>query len=123
MANPLKGELEFVQDGSTYVLVLDVNALCAAEHLLNLKAQQISHALATGGHMSVLRGLLWAGLKRHHDLTLEEAGRLLQAIGLERATQLMDEALRLSFPDPKKDAKPNPRKAARGTGPRSTATG
>lgn len=123
MANPLRGEVEFVQDGSTYVLVLDVNALCAAEALLGQKSQEIARALALGGHMSVLRGLLWAGLKRHHNLALEEAGVLLQAMGLGQASAKMVEAMRLAFPEEKGPAKPGPRRAARGTGKRSSANG
>jgi hypothetical protein len=121
MVNPLRGELAFVQDGSTYTLVLDVNALCAAEALLNLKSHEIGASLKEGGHLSALRGALWAGLKRHHDLSVDEAGVLLQRIGVGRAAELMEQALKLAFPDV--DPKARPRVAVRGTGSRSTAAG
>jgi|ERR1700758_1476455 len=122
MANPLRGEVEFVEDGHTYVLVLGVNEICAAEGLLGRKAHEISAALTRGGDMSALRGVMWAALKPKHNLSLDESGRLLQAVGLAKATALMIEAMRLAFPEPEKTAA-NPRKAARGTGRRSTANG
>lgn len=122
MANPLRGELEFVHAGQKYVLLLDVNALCMAEALLGLKSHEITQSIVAGGHMSALRGVLWAGLKEHHDLSLDEAGRLLQALSVATATQKMVAAIKLSFPPPKAP-KDRPRTAARGTGSNSTDAG
>jgi hypothetical protein len=122
MANPLRGEVEFVQGGQRYTLHLGVNALCMAEALLGRKTHEISAALGARGDMSALRGMLWAGLKEHHDLSLEDAGALLQARGIQKATEDMIRALKLAFPEPKV-VTARPRKAARGTGSNSLTDG
>lgn len=120
MANPLRGEVEFVHDGQRYTLRLDVNALCIAEAVTGLKSHEISRAIVNGGHMSALRAAFCAGLKANHDLSLDEAGQLLGAVRVPRATELMVRSIKLAFPEP---SKANPRKAARGTGSSSTAAG
>lgn len=113
MANPLKGEVEFTVEGTTYRLVLDANALATAENILDRPVKEFDLE-----RIATIRALLFGGLQSHHpDVDLFGAGRLISAAPDVVGTKV-GEALRLAFPAPEKGARP--RKAAKGgTGARS----
>jgi len=128
MANPLKGEVGFEVEGQAYVLVLDFNALCTLEDALDLGIVEIVTQLQTEVRGGFLRALFWAGLQEHHSgLNEKAAGRLIGALGYDRALALVLEGFAAAFP-PKEDANapadPRPKaKRNRGTSPPATGPG
>jgi hypothetical protein len=118
--NRIKGEVAFsIEDGDLageYVLLLDFNALCDLESdfpgimdgQFNLKSP------------TAIRRVFAAGLAENHDgLSERDAGRIIQAVGLERVGALVGEAFAASFPEAAKgDLVPRkaPAKAGAGKG-------
>lgn len=90
MANPVKGEVAFEVEGQTYKLVLDFNALCEVEEVLGAGGMDLARPKA-------IRAIFWAALLRHHpDVTVQDAGDLIGALGLERAGEVVAEAMNRS---------------------------
>lgn len=99
MANRTKGEFTLDVGGERYTLVVDINACCAVESLLGVTYVQASMQIARGS-ITALRGLLWAALQRHHKgTTLEDAGEILQAIGVDTFTATLETVAAESTPD------------------------
>jgi hypothetical protein len=93
MANELKGEVDVKIGGKTYTVVLTSNALVQVKSVLGIADTQHLN-MADVEHM---RGLLWAGLLRHHEgVDLMTAGDLLDEIegGFEGAVEVLARALR-----------------------------
>jgi len=108
MANPHRGEAEFEVGGTTYRVKFNWNAAAEYEHQ---SGRVLSDALAdvveTRLSATSLRAMLWAGLREHHrDVTLEAAGRLLDALGRRRAIDMMGVALQYYYPEIASDADP-----------------
>jgi hypothetical protein len=124
MANRLKGEVTVEADGTTYTLVYSVNALCELEDKLGESVADIGSLAAKGKRFSTIRTVFWAGLQDHHpDVDLKEAGRIITAMGIEKADAAVAEAFGLAFPEVKAvplplEVKPAPVQRAR-TGSRS----
>lgn len=100
MANRVKGEVGFkVEEGDLagdYVLLLDFNALCDLEDdfpgimdgQFELKSPR------------AIRKVFAAGLVEHHKgLDERAAGRIIQAVGLDKVGQLVADAFKASFPE------------------------
>jgi hypothetical protein len=120
MPNPLRGEADLSVGEKTYRLALDVNAFCAVEGLLKMKALEIVQAFTDSPDgMAVPRALLWASLQKHHEMTVWDAGELMGEVGLIETRAALSEALALMFgmeaEGKKRPNPPNPRKT-RGTG-------
>ena len=101
MANRHRGESEFVAGEDRYRLRFDINAICEAEDVLGKSIVEISETLADGKvSMTLVRGLLWAGLRGGlPTLTLKEAGDLIEAGGGMFATyEQIGKAMALAFP-------------------------
>lgn len=74
-ANPLKGEVEIKIDGKPFVLCFTSNALVALQQVMGKGVEEIAPHL---GNVENRRGLLWAGLQKHHgDVDLLTAGDML----------------------------------------------
>lgn len=125
MANAQKGEVGFTAAGQQFKLVLDNNALCELEEQtgrgiadIGLEIQSWAPpfgpdkkplpetgeqrlARAKRIKMALLRSLLWAGLREHHDhMTLKDAGNLIKEIGgVQPTMDVVVQALALAFPD------------------------
>lgn len=105
MANAIKGEVGFTADGQDYTLLLDFNALCELEDVvpgLMAGSAEIQSPRA-------VRAVFHAALREHHpDLDEKAAGRIIQAAGIERAAELIGEAMAASFgkPEGKGPARP-----------------
>ena len=112
--NPLRGETPLIAGGKSYTLVLDINAQCEAEEALGMPMASI--VVLGDGSVKVVRALLWASLLRHHsELSLEDAGRLMDQATFPIAKEAVAKALRNAEPEAAPEA--NPRKAGRaGTG-------
>ena len=111
MAGNVKGEVIFkVEEGplaGDYTLLLDFNALCDLEQ----DFPGIMDGQFELRSPSAIRKVFAIGLTEHHPAVDERsAGRMIHAIGLPRAGELVGEAFKASFPEAAKGT-PSPRKA------------
>lgn len=89
-ANRERGEVELAPG---YVLRYTTNALVKLEDALGRSITQM------GDGMREARALVWAGLLHAHpDLTLEQAGEIMDQVGVVEAVAKAGQALRLAFP-------------------------
>lgn len=100
MANDLKGEVRFEVSDKAYKIKFTTNALY--EHLE--KPFGVSFVELLGkfdqGELSLgsIRQLLYAGLQEFHsEVTLEDAGRLVDGLGFEEVTKVLAESMVASF--------------------------
>ena len=98
MTNKVKGEVGFSVEGGDlageYVLLLDFNALCDLEADL----PGLMDGTAEIKTPSAIRAVFHAGLQaRHKDITLRDAGDLIQSLGIERAGDLVRQSFEASF--------------------------
>lgn len=82
--NPLKGEATVEVDGSTLTLVLDNNAWCEIEEVLDLSYLEVLAKLFASAvedrppQNRIMRAILWGATREHHpELTLRDCGDLL----------------------------------------------
>ena len=113
-AAPVHGVATFEAGGAVWSLKFGINALCDLEFQVD-DAEEVARLMAgTAGDppaFSTIRAGFWAALRTFHaEITLEEAGQLIDNIGMARAGSLTAQALIAAFPeaDP-----PRPPKAAR----------
>jgi hypothetical protein len=108
MANPVKGEVAFEVEGRSYRLVLDFNALCEVEEVLGAGGMDLARPKA-------IRAIFWASMLRHQpDATVQDAGDLIGALGLEEAGRVVAEAMnRSGLAGGDGEAPANPPKASR----------
>lgn len=114
MAKAIKGEVPFQADGKDYTFLLDLNALCEAEaHVSGLM-----DGAADLSSVRSIRAVFWAGLIQHHPgLTLHDAGRVMQDLGLKEAAALVVDGMKASFPaGGEEDASPQKAPGKAGTG-------
>ncbi len=137
MADRRKGEVPLHVNDKTYTLVVDINTMARLEEHFSTPEKfvtwpQILLRLKSGS-MTYGRAFFWAALQRYHaDVTIEQAGELIQeAGGFDGVTEQIAALVSSTAPDPAdlKDLNikpPNPRKAQtkkrRGTGGGSTST-
>lgn len=101
MANKLRGEVGFEADGKSYTLAFSINALCQMEDRIGVSVADVGTALSGKRRYSTLRSLFWCALCDYHPgLTEQDAGRIMAAIGTNKADALVAEAFKLAFPDP-----------------------
>ena len=103
MANPNRGEVELKAGEETYTLVFDINAVCELEQMLDKGVNEI---VVQMGRVSVLRAMLWAGLRHNHKVTIEQAGEIMQMAGAAETAAMIQKATELAFPP--KDSTKNP---------------
>lgn len=112
---PVDGIVSFEAEARTWRLNFGVNALCRLEVAVedDEEVQRlIGGADAAPPKLHTVRAAFWAGLQDHHaDLTHEDAGNLMDRIGLVRAGSLVAQALIAAMPAA--DPNANPRKPAR----------
>lgn len=93
-------------EGKSYRLELTINGIVALEELLSTKDQMVMYGdvvnSATTGSVKHQRAFFWAALQEHHpEVTLKEAGRLLQALGgLEGMATQFEKLNQSATPDP-----------------------
>lgn len=80
-----------------YKLVFDMNALCAAEDELGPLTSLLTDP-KTAGSVRTIRSLIWAGLIRNHPSSLEEAGDIIDEVGLEEAANAVRAAMQKAYP-------------------------
>jgi hypothetical protein len=101
MGNPHRGEASFEVEGKAYRVRYSWNAAAEYEEAAG---KPLSDALFDIARERLsarsLRAMLWAGLQEHHqDVTLKDAGRLIDRMGRKEAQRVMGVALRFFFPE------------------------
>ncbi|HEY8342927.1 MAG TPA: hypothetical protein VIK75_08050 [Calditerricola sp.] len=92
-ANKHRGEVELKAGDKTYVLRYTTNSLVRLEDELGKPAMEL------GESFHEARALFWAGLLHAHpDLTMEQAGEIMDEVGFTEAVLKATEALKLAFP-------------------------
>jgi len=110
---PLNGVVSFQADGRRWRLHFGLNALCELE--ANAKDEEQLKLLLSGGDadFNTVRLAVWAGLiENQPELTLQDAGRLVDRIGLQQAGAKVGQALMCAFPPAGADVSARPRRAA-----------
>lgn len=120
--NPHKGEVELRVGAETFTIRLAANALVIAEDLLDKGVSEIADMLsdATAFRLGTARALLFAGLREHHpNLSLDDAGEIIGAIGIPAVVTKLGESMQTAFAQPEEGAKNPPKGGAAGTGKKS----
>lgn len=97
MANPHRGEVALKAGDTAYTLTFTINAVCELEGALG---KGVSEIVSDMSRVSTVRAVLWAGLRHHHKVTLEEAGDIMHAAGAAATAQAINKAMGLAFPQP-----------------------
>lgn len=106
MANPHRGEMSFKTPDAEYTLVLSTNALCELEEELGKSVPAIVSDMQ---RLSTLRALLWASLRtRHPDISLAQAGEIIDRAGMVKTTEAITRTLNAAFPKAPKGGPANP---------------
>ncbi len=112
MGNPHRGEASFEVEGKAYRVRYSWNAAAEYEEA---SGKPLSDALFDIARERLsarsLRAMLWAGLQEQHsDVTLKDAGRLIDKMGRKEAQRVMGVALRYFFPEiePEESKSPDP---------------
>lgn len=117
MANPVKGEVRLSAGDQDYVLVFGANAMAALEGRLDMSLNQIVSLFQTDVRITTLRAMLWAALLDRYDMTEMDAGRIMDAAGIETVGEKIGEAFTLALPKEEANGKARPQKAGgAGTG-------
>lgn len=88
--------LEFDAGNRRWLLRFDFNALCNVEIALNKSFFAAVEDMQQGGSVIALRALFRAGLG--NKVTAEEAGVLVDELGIARVTAMLSQGLALAFP-------------------------
>lgn len=112
MANPQKGEVLVQVDAGEFTLVYTLGAVAAIEGQFPGRTLQavLSDLDGDTPKLNTLMIVLWAGLKKHHNLTLAEVGDLVALPEVPAWGSALAEAFKLAQPEA--SGKGNPRKAA-----------
>jgi hypothetical protein len=117
MAIPMKGESVVRVEGGEYTLAFTLGACAAIEgHYEGRGLQSILSDLeGNDPKISTLLVVIWAGLKKHHNLSLDEVGDIVSMDEAEAWGEAIGKAFAAGSAAPAKgDAqKGNPRRAAK----------
>jgi hypothetical protein len=96
----IRGEFAFEADGRSYTLVYSVNALIALEEALGCPMPEFAARFgAKQIGLKEFRAAFRAGLTDHHpDVDDLAAGRIMDALGVDRTAALVAEAFGAAFP-------------------------
>lgn len=104
--NKIRGQLSLEIGGQVYQAHLSVNSLCALETVLDSEVTEIiSNFLSSFQRqrisLRVVRAFLWAMLRDSKpELTLEDAGNLVQEATMTYVVAKIIEIIPITFPDP-----------------------
>jgi len=125
MSNSHLGKIDVRVDDKIWSLQFSINALCALEDELGAgQAVDIQTLIGESPSVSTLRTLFWAALQEHHaGITKEDAGRVMNALGILRATSIITQALLAAFGEMAKAQGDSGPLAGTGAGQPLAATG
>lgn len=92
----MPGGVEFEAGGKRRVLRYSMNALVRLEEATGRSVTELGELLGEGARMTDVRLMFWAALDGAP--TLDEAGDVMDEIGLDRAGRLISEAFQAAFP-------------------------
>lgn len=110
MAAP-NGTVIFEAGGRQRALRFTTNALCMLEEKTGSTVLAIAGEIEYGVSMETLRAMIWAGVGGG-DLTLAQAGDLIDEVGIRDATAFARDAFAAAFPAAEPSDGENPPKAA-----------
>lgn len=117
MGNPLRGEAAFKAGDVEKTLVLDVNVFCEIEAATGLGFDELIATMQGSPSFTLLRQVFAAGLQeKHPGTTVQDAGRIMSAAGVEEMTGAIQRALACVIPEVKEDASRPPNRKARRAG-------
>lgn len=111
MANKNKGEVSFEVNEKSYTMRFSANALCELEDVLNMGVNDVAEQMAKPKNLRIktVRGIFWAGLRDcHPEITITQAGELIQDLTLPRCLELIGKAFTLAFQDSTKSRPQQP---------------
>lgn len=98
------GVVAFEAAGAAHTLQFSTNRLCLLEEKVGLSTFEVATELALGRDQRLavsaktLRALVWAGLGKG-DMTLAEAGNIIDAVGQKRMLAIVIDAFDGAFPE------------------------
>lgn len=96
MVNPALGEVAFKVADATYTLKFSTNAICELEDHIGKGLNVIVSDLE---RVSTVRAMLWAALRsKHSDVSLKQAGEIIDRAGMPATVEAISNALRAGFP-------------------------
>lgn len=96
MANPVKGEVGFEADGKSYTFVLGTYARAALQRRTGVSDAKFFKRGADEWGSDDTLAVFHAGLLRHHKMTEEEVGDLIDMLGATKVTEVFVEAIELA---------------------------
>jgi hypothetical protein len=111
MANKQRGEVGFELDGVNYTLRFSTNAMCELEDATGVPVLQLANSLQDERSVSIktLRAMFAAGLSDTSDISIKEAGDIIDGLGIPRAGELIGQAFMAAFPEADSDAVGKPK--------------
>lgn len=114
MANPINGEVSVTVSAGTFTLAFTLGACAAIEGASG--GRPLNEVLAElngdGAKFETVTTVLWAALRKHHNLTRDEVGDLVTLAEMPAWSAAMTEAFAASQPEA--TGKERPRKATAG---------
>ena len=103
MANGFRGEQTVETEKGRLTLVFDANAFCEIEDVLSTPERQVGMEeilglIGKGMSMKAFRAILAGGLRKHHQMSLEEVGELISEVGFDTLGKAVGEALMKAMP-------------------------
>jgi len=106
---------KLVLNGIEYDLKLNFNAICAFEKASGKGFLSFQNNLARNGALSMefqdIRALLWAGMIWKRDVTLEQAGDLINEDNIGEILTAITQAITEAFPSKKTEPDTDKKKA------------
>lgn len=122
----IKGDYLLQLGREEWRISYSINSICDLEKATGLTVVEISKQLQNSDKISLsfVRAFLWSGLRKHHSITLEECGELIQKYGLQIVMDQLVLGFSSAFPDADPNANPTmERKRQDGNGTSSLSTG
>lgn len=105
-ANKIKGDFEIVAGDTTYTARFGMNALAKIEEEFGKSVESVFADIEKQKSIRATRTLIRCAIQTHHpEVTDEDVGNIMDAVGLDKLSDLMAEGVKAAFPDAVKGAK------------------
>ncbi|WP_353474784.1 hypothetical protein PVT71_14540 [Salipiger sp. H15] len=99
MTNSKRGAIAFTALGATHHLHLSINALVRYQDLFGeTLIQGVQELNTAAGDVRRVVRIFYVGVDRDGSMTMEEAGDMIDDIGLKKASELVGKAVQAAFP-------------------------
>ncbi|WP_315920440.1 hypothetical protein [Mesorhizobium sp. SP-1A] len=115
MANRERGEVAFDALGQSWTLKLGTNAMCEIEDATGKTFSEVGELMGDQKRVTIklMRTVFWGALReQHEDVTIKQAGAVIDDIGMQEAGRLIGEAFQAAMPEQKEGAARPPKAAA-----------